>query len=184
MKVLAFRILATAALVAASSLSAHAGTLNFSGLPFSNGSPLVLSNATLTNLSGTTILVGAAVAGASDGFCFASGGCQADGTIDFVGPVSNLNFDIDGWESGDFVAITAFNGVTSLGTINATANGNLNFASFGAITRLFFDDSSTSAGVAYSTFSFTQGGTTVPEPGTMALVGLALLGAVASRRAR
>ena len=124
MKTFALRAFATAALLSIGSLSAQAATLNFAGLPFSNGNPLVLSNATLTNLGGTAIFVGAGSAGEADGFCFSPGGsCAADGEILFtLGSVTNLNFDVDGWSAGDFVAITAFNGVTNLGTINATAN--------------------------------------------------------------
>ena len=99
MKTFALRAFATAALLSIGTLSAQAATLNFAGLPFSNPSPLVLSNATLTNLTGTTVFVGAGAAGAADGFCFASlsGSCEADGQILFtLGPVTNLNFDIDG----------------------------------------------------------------------------------------
>lgn len=171
-----------AALLVAAATSAQADTLNFSGLPFNNANPLVLSNATITNLTGTTIYVGAAAAGEVDGFCFQGSGCEADGEITFGGVVSSLSFDVDGWQQGDFVAITAFNGLTSLGSLNATGNGNLNFSAFGDITRLVFDDSSTAAGVGYSTFSFNAQGNAVPVPGTLALAGLALAGLATLRR--
>jgi hypothetical protein len=175
------RTLAVAAVVSAASLPSYAATLDFTGLPFSNTNPLVLSNATLTNLTGGSIFVGAGAAGFADGFCFAGAGCAADGKILFSNAVTNLGFDVDGWESGDSVSITAFNGALAVGTILSEANEHLDFSSFGAITSLMFDDSSTSAGVGYSTFAFDAGGNNVPEPGSLAL---ALLGLVAAVRCR
>ncbi len=181
MKISVTRILAASALAAAASFPAQAATLDFSGLPFSNGNPLVLSNATLTNLTGTIIYVGSGAAGQPDGFCFQGSGCEADGEIIFSTPVANLSFDTDGWNSGDTVTITAYSGSTMLGALIASSDTTLDFSSFGSISRLFFDDSSTGAGFGYSTFNFTTG-SSVPEPGSLTLVGLALAGAAALRR--
>ena len=170
----------------ASSVSVSAATLDFSGVQGFNGNPLILSNATINNLSGGTVLVGPSAAGEADGFCFLLGGsCESDGEIVFNSAVSNLKFDADGFNTGDSTTITAFNGVTSLGSIVATANGNLDFSAFGLITRLFFDDNSTGAGFGFSTFDFngSNGGTT-PLPASLPLfvAGLGTLGLLVRRK--
>jgi len=178
------RTLALAAF-ASCTLAAQGGTIDFSTVQGSHGNPLVLPEATLTNLTGTQLLVGIGCASQADGFCFLGTGAAADGRIDFSSLVADLSFDIDGWQQGDFVAITAFNGTNSLGTLNAVSNGRLDFSAFGSITSLHFDDNSTSNGVGYSTFFFNAANNNqVPEPGGLALTSLALLGAMgAGRRA-
>jgi hypothetical protein len=173
-----------AALVAAAPSLAGAATLDFSGVQGLQASPLVLSNATLTNLTAAQIIVGPGAAGEADGFCFiAAGSCEADGEILFSSAVTNLTFDIDGADFGDNVEISAFNGATLVGSQVFTTNAMVDFSAFGAITRLLFDDSSTAAGFGYSTFSFNQGEVVVPAPAAMSLFlfGLAGLG-VALRR--
>jgi len=178
----ALRTIALCAAALGTAVAAQAGTINFTGMSGSYGAPLVLPEATLTNLTGSTLYIGTGCAGQADGFCFIGSGAAADGRIDFTSTVYNLSFDADGWQQGDFVVVTAFNGSTSLGSLNVTGNMALDFSGFGAITRLAFDDSSTAAGVGYSTFSFDTTGGQLPEPGVLSLAGLALLGAGAARR--
>lgn len=181
-------LLAGAALVA-SALSSNASTLDFSAVQGFQNSPLVLSNATLTSLSGGRILVGPSAALQEDGFCFFSESnntCESDGRIAFGGPVSNLLFDVDGWDPGDFIAISAYLGATFLGTLNAVANATLDFSGFGALDRLDFDDSSIGAGAGFSTFRFTEGGVgVIPLPPALPLLaaGLLVLGVIGRRRA-
>ncbi|MBP6725523.1 MAG: hypothetical protein KA137_11815 [Halioglobus sp.] len=190
MRTIIVKILAAGLL--AVSIGANAATIDFSGVQGSNPSPLVLPEATFT--SAFPILVGPGAASQADGFCFQPGSCAGDGEILFSTVVSNLSFDVDGWQTGDFVEIRAYNGPNLVGTLNATANSNLDFSSFGAITRLVFDDSSTASGVGYSTFLFDAGAAPPPTPGsaapipTMSAYGLVvtMLGLllVASRRLR
>ncbi|MEX1147730.1 MAG: PEP-CTERM sorting domain-containing protein [Sphingomonadales bacterium] len=176
-------LMVAGAISAAMVVPAAAATIDFSGVQGSNTSPLVLPEATLTNLTGTTVLVGPSAANQTDGFCFISFGCAADGEISFSTAVMNLSFDVDGWDSSDFVEISAFNGGSLLGSLDATADGNLDFSAFGTITRLFFDDNSTGAGVGYSTFLFDLADTqAIPAPGALGLLGLGLVGLGLARR--
>mgnify|MGYP002129735176 CR=1 FL=1 len=89
-------------------------------------------------------------------------------------------------DGGDFVALDIFGlGDALLGTVDLTGDVlSLDLSSFGSITRLFFDDSSTGAGFAYSDFSFDQTAA-VPLPASLPLLaaGMGLL-AVARRRSR
>ena len=174
------------ALLALSTVAAPAATLDFSGVQGSNPSVLALSNATLTNTDGGAILAGSSCSGEADGFCFLvpnQFNAAASGTIDFSSTIKDLTFDADGWNPGDFVAISAYLGASLLGTITVTANGLLDFSSFGLLNSLEFADSSQAAGVGWSTFSFTEVAA-VPLPATLPLLALGLLGvgAVARRR--
>lgn len=175
--------LAMVAILAASGASAT--TLDFSSVQGNNIDTVSVPGATINHAdSGGTILVGPSAAGQADGFCFLelnAFSCEADGELIFDSAVTNLTFDIDGASAGDSVEISAYNGVSLLGSQTFTANGVADFSAFGAITRLFFDDSSTAAGVGYSTITFDGSAPIVPLPASLPLL-LAGFGVLALRR--
>jgi hypothetical protein len=186
----------TLAVALVSGFGAHAALLDFSGVQGNNiGSVFVPGvggpGATINHSSGTgTILVGPGAASQDDGFCFistANFSCEADGEMVFASPVMNLTFDIDGAQTGDSVEISAFNGAAFLGALTFTVNGLADFSGFGTLTRLFFDDSSSAAGVGYSTFSYDAASTEViPVPAALPLLaaGIAAFGIAGWRRRR
>lgn len=182
-------LLGAALLLGVAANQTEASTLDFSGaIQGINPNPLVLANATLTNLSSGGIFAGSGALGQVDGFCFQSPGllCAADGKIEFLSAVTGLTFDIDGWENPDAVTISAFFGNQLLGSFNVTGNGPVNaFASF-VLTSLMFDDTgSGSFGVGYSTFLFNEtSAAAVPVPAGLPLLasGLGALGFAGWRR--
>lgn len=105
--------------------------------------------------------------------------------ITFTSAVSNLMFQVFGAQTGDSVLITAFNGVSSVGSATFTNNSSVDFSAFGSITSLFFDDSSTAAGMAYGNFTFDAATTQVPVPASLPMLaaGLAAFGFLRRRKA-
>ncbi|MEC7300214.1 MAG: VPLPA-CTERM sorting domain-containing protein [Pseudomonadota bacterium] len=178
------------ALMAASTGLAQAGTLDFVAFGAGTyGSSISLGGATITNTSGGNILVGAGAAGAADGFCSLNPtvfNCEADTEIAFSSAVKNLSFDIDGTNPGDAVALSIYGlGNLLITTLNfSTPDQTVDLSSYGAITRLLFDDSSTGAGVGYSTFTFDLVNQ-VPVPAGLPLMvgGLAAFGALRRKKA-
>lgn len=180
------RFLFKAALVGGAALSlsaaASADTLDFSGLTmgYQNTTTLVLPNATITSY-GQNLYVGAA--GIGKEICAINGGsCEADIGITFNSVINGLNFVTSGFDSGDKINVSAYNGATFLGSVFHASNGLVNMAAFSNVTRIYIDDSSTGAGFGYDHFNFNV--TAVPEPETYALMlaGLGLVSAVTRRR--
>ena len=101
-------------------------------------------------------------------------GCEEDLQISFVSSVMNLMFESFGASQGDNVTVSAFSGATLLGSLVVTTDTSIDFSAFGAIDRLTFIDNSTAAGIGWGDFSFNTNA--VPEPGSFALLGLALGG--------
>ena len=183
-----FGLLATAAAVATLGFAgdSSAATLDFTGIDGDQGPVLSLPNATLTAATGV-VFAGAGAAGAADGFCFtnaAVNSCEGDGEISFASTINNLTFDLDGFDPGDDITISAYLGATLLGGLNFTANGLADFTSFGTLDRLVFDDNSTGFGFGFSTFAFDEVAGVVPLPAGMVLMltGVAGLGFAGRRR--
>lgn len=173
-----FRLTFIFALVFFFSNAAHAVILDFSS--FSSGdtgsSSLTVEDATFNTLGGATVFVyrpGDFGNFDNGGICSLSGGnCENDWTMSFDNAITNFSFEAAVYNPVDLVAVEAFNGATSLGTINVTANGTYSFGS-ALITSLYFDDMSTGAGYGFGDFSYTR---TVPESGALFLLAIGLLG--------
>lgn len=137
------------------------------------------------------VWIGLESVGDANGFCFGDiYSCAFSGEMVFSQAVQDLMFYIVGWNTvGDAITIGIYNGATLLGSLDVTGDGLIDLAAYGAITRLFFEDSSIvddvdGNGVAYARFTFNLAATEVPEPGTLALLGLGLAGLGLSRRRR
>lgn len=167
--------------------AAHATMLDFTTFPFGNQgtTTLTLPEASVTGYS-DDLYVGDTV---SNSICSIAGtSCDADLEIDFVNDVSNLVFDANGFNTGDFVTVTAYDaGNVSIGTFNITADGSFGFGALAGISWVYFDDSSTGAGLSFANITFDESrGTAVPEPNALALAlfGLVGIGLALTRRRR
>jgi len=163
-------ILASIAACVISLNSALASNLDFSGAANMSFGSLDLDGATINHEnSNGAILVGVGAGGQADGFCFIGNGCAAGGEIVFDMPITGLVFDIEGWNRGDSVDISAISNNNSLLTVTYTADqeGVGDFSGLIFDTLLFEDNASTGSGVAYSTFTFRP--TAVPAPAALPL---------------
>jgi len=188
MKMKKYLLAAMAAGLIAPAASATTLTLDAFGSGFFGNTVAVAPEATLTSF-GSNLFFGGAYFGAPGSFCAISGTtCDADLEISFVAPVANLTFDVGGWDPGDFVALSIFGlGDVLSGSLNIVSNiVGLDLSSYGTITRLFFDDSSTAAGIGYANFSFDLARDSAPIPlpaaGWLLLGGLGVLAAAKRRR--
>lgn len=171
------RLVLAGALVFGAVSASHATTLDFTAFPFGAQGTTVLNlpEATVTGF-GDDLFVGDTV---PNSICSLTSGftCEADLKIDFVSDVSNLVFDANGFDPGDFIAVTAYNSANvGIGSFNITANGSYGFGALAGISWVFFDDSSTGAGMSYANFTFDQGSVAVPEPNSLALLLLGIAG--------
>ena len=191
MTYLKFAVVAVTALTAISiSSAAQAATFDFETLPPGDvGGVVVLPEGTFTSANSLFNLSSFYFPGAGGSICAfdaAAFNCQVDMVLDFSSAVTGLMFESVGFNGGDFSTISAYDGATFLGSISGFADALLDFSSFGSITQLVFDDSSTGAGYGYGAFKFDQGLPEVPVPAALPLLLTALggLGIMTRRRAK
>lgn len=175
-------------LVAMTSASlSQAASLDFSGLGFGAINVLQVSvpGATVDSL-GDGFFVNQFDQFGTGSICGLSGNsCEADFRITFTSAVSNLMFQTYGANTGDSVTITAFNGLTELGSTVVTTDTPVSLAALGSITSVLFDDSSRGAGLGYANFTFDPGtATVVPLPASLPLLaaGLGMFGFLRRRK--
>ena len=142
---------------------------------------LVVPEATFTSFGGN-FYIGAA--GVASEICALGGGCATDFDAVFTSLIENLTLVTSGFQGGDTVEIFAYDAsAVLLGSVVQASNGLVDLTAFSGISRLFFDDSSTAAGFGYDAFTFDVVAS-VPEPGTLALLGIGLFGMGLARRRR
>jgi len=170
--------------------AAPAATLDFSVFASGNAGTGVLNVGPATLTTGNVFFVyrpgdfGSHVT--SGGVCAlsAGGNCQSDWTMDFSYRVTNLAFESEGFNAGDTLTVSAYDGASLVGTELVISNRAIDFGGL-SFDRLVFDDSSTGAGFSFGDFSFDRAGNgRIPEPASLALFGLAALGAAAATRRR
>ncbi len=176
----------TALALSAGTVASHAAALDFSGFARGDtGAPTLTSGIGTINVSGGTVYVyrpgdfGAFTS--YGGICALSSGCRADWTLDFSSAVTNLVFEAAFFNPGDNALVDAYDGSTLVSRLNITGIGSFGFGG-ATITRLVFDDSSTGNGFGFGNFTFDVAGGSVPEPGSVGLVGLAMAGLAVARR--
>lgn len=170
--------LGCACAMAAFSGEASATTLGFSAYSGFVPNHLTFPEATFTGENGLFVK---AYGGGEKQLCsydITVKSCAADLTVDFSAPVSNLTFDVFGFQRRDAITVSVFDALMSLvGTYSITGNGIQDLSSFTNVARLLFDDNSGAYGVAYGPFSFEAGEPTpmsVPLPAALPLLATAL----------
>jgi hypothetical protein len=176
--------------------SASAATLNFETLSSGNlgSSSAILPEAKISG-TGTILYTNEYFAGEGGSVCSAfttstSTSCTGDLQITFTTAVSQLSLQTIGYDEGigndigDSVTISAYAGSLLLGSQVIAADTTVDFSAYSGVTKLVFDDQSTSSGFAYGKFSFTSSVSPVPEPATglMMVLGVAAIGRYARRR--
>jgi hypothetical protein len=188
--------LATLALAAS---HASAGLVDFNGLPAGTILTNQVPGLTFSSEPGQSVVVGG-------GFlCTGTPGfnCTNDIYIDFATAVTNLSIDaIEANEFGVVATFYLYSGATLLGTqdligLGATpgqfgfGNQTASLTGFAGVTRLEIrgpsgtgqlDSAYGGGGIGWDNLRFDASTTSVPEPGTWALVALGLAGAAAARR--
>lgn len=124
----------------------------------------------------------------------AGGSINCTGTVifDFSTPVNGLQFDAVGNQNAigtSFAQADIYqNGILTVSNLDLLVSlGNLapdhqDFSAYSNITRVLIHSNTDPAGTGYDSISFTAGGTSVPEPATLSLLGLGFAGIGLMRR--
>jgi hypothetical protein len=181
-------VAATSLVALASATSASAVVIDFEDLTpgLQAPGPVVYPEATFTSSSGVFYIGGA---GIGNDLCTYTGSCDANLTVDFAAPVSNLSFQAAGDDGASTISYTVFfgGGGSLAGSFALPGTfSTLKTYSFGAlsdIVKVEFSDND-GAGIVYDNFTFDAGAGAVPEPASWAMMigGMAVVGASMRRR--
>jgi hypothetical protein len=183
------------AIAAALALAAPAGavTINFDSLPGASTVTNQFAEATFSApFGGVTVFTSASFFGTSAPNFICSSSCVVDIDIAFTDPVNNLNFlALGDNDAGTTALVDVFDGSGLLATVNVVTDGVVNLphmvdlSAFANVTAIKIRDITDSAGLGFDDFNFDVGNNVAtPEPASMALFGLGLLGLSAARRRR
>lgn len=177
------RSIVVAAALFVGTVSAHASTLDFAEMGSGNLHKNALTLAQATVYSGSdSLYVGAG--GMGNSVCALSSkkwNCANDLYIGFAAPVTNLSFDVGGFQQGDKVRLSVFDAAGEFaGRLGLTRGGTFDLTKFSDISALFFDDRSKAGGVSYGNFSY-EAIAPVPLPASLPLL-LAGIGAIGFAR--
>jgi hypothetical protein len=117
--------------------------------------------------------------------------CMQDILLDFTNPVSGLTFLSAGDDgTGILAQVDVFGaGLALLGTADilgnpAAPNPVVDLSAFSGVTRIVIRDIDDPAGLGFDDFTFTVDVVAVPEPASLALLGLGVVGLAFMRRRR
>lgn len=187
------------ALLAIQATTGQAAVLDFAEVSpgFQRDTALTLSNALIATTPNTDddfeydIFVFEPSDGDAGGFCATLNGiCIAPAAIEFtLGPISNLAFDVAGFQEGDGALTLVFEDVLGnpIAQQNITSAGRVSFGDLAGIRVLatLFTGTADAGGLSYRNITFDQGTDTpvIPLPATLPLLAGALgLGALLRRR--
>ncbi len=152
------------------SFNTNAATLDFSAFgSYGQGTTqITLPEAVVTSF-GTDIFI---YEDKSRVCAIGGGSCAADLEIDFVQTVSDLSFIVHGYGPGDSVLATIYDELDNvLASVTITTQTFIDFGGYTGISRIYFDDSSSAAGLAFGEITFQA----VPIPAAAWLFGSGLL---------